>query len=148
MNLSLVVSTFYPDPYYMVVSRISLKRVHASSLCQDCTAGSTTEAEVIAASAAVNEVVHFRGLCGDLRLEQINATEIDINNTSCHDIANDYGSSSKTRHIARRRTRVQEFVHRGVARMNFVPSKRRQHRRFFPQCAGQGTVFNAIAVWS
>ena len=36
--------------------------VHASSRRQDCTAGSTTEAEVIAASSATNEVVHFAGL--------------------------------------------------------------------------------------
>ena len=96
--------------------------VHASSRRQDCTAGSTTEAEVIAASSATNEVVHFRGLCGDLRLEQVQATVVDIDNTSCNDIASDYGSSNKTRHIARRHMRVREFVHRGVVSMNVVPS--------------------------
>ena len=96
--------------------------IHASSRRQDCTAGSTTEAEIIAASSAVNEVDHFRGLCADLRLKQVNATEMDIDNTSCNDIASDYGSSAKTRHIARRHMRVREFVHRGVARMRVVPS--------------------------
>ena len=96
--------------------------IHCSSQRQDCTAGSTTEAEIIAASSAANEVVHFRGLLFDLRLEQLKPTVLDIDNSSCINVAEDYGSSSRTRHIARRHMRVREFVHRGILHTNLVPS--------------------------
>ena len=96
--------------------------IHASSRRQDCTAGSTTEAEIIAASSASNEIVHFRGLTHDLRLEQQAPTECDIDNSSCVNIAEDYASSNRTRHIARRHMRVREFTHRGVMRVRLVPS--------------------------
>ena len=79
-------------------------------------------AEIIAASSAANEVVHFRGLLFDLRLEQLKPTVLDIDNSSCINIAEEYGSSSRTRHIARRHMRVREFVHRGILHTNLVPS--------------------------
>ena len=65
---------------------------------------------------------HFRGLLFDLRLEQLKPTVLDIDNSSCINVAEDYGSSSRTRHIARRHMRVREFVHRGILHTNLVPS--------------------------
>ena len=91
--------------------------IHASSRRQDCTAGSTTEAEIIAASSAANEIIHFRGLAFDLRLEQLQPTECDIDNSSCVNVAEDYASSNRTRHIARRHMRVREATHRGIMRV-------------------------------
>ena len=96
--------------------------VHASSRRQDCTAGSTTEAEIIAASSAANEITHFRGLCFDLRLEQLLPTECDIDNSACVNVAEDYASSNRTRHIARRHMRVREATHRGIMRVRLVAS--------------------------
>ena len=96
--------------------------IHASSRRQDCTAGSTTEAEIIAASSASNEIIHFRGLAFDLRLEQLQPTECDIDNSSCVNIAEDYASSNRTRHIARRHMRVREATHRGIMRVRLVAS--------------------------
>jgi len=96
--------------------------IHASSRRQDCTAGSTTEAEIIAASSAANEIIHFRGLAFDLRLNQLQPTECDIDNSSCINIAEDYASSNRTRHIARRHMRVREATHRGIMRVRLVAS--------------------------
>ena len=96
--------------------------IHASSRRQDCTAGSTTEAEIIAASSASNEIIHFRGLAFDLRLEQLQPTECDIDNSSCVNVAEDYASSNRTRHIARRHMRVREATHRGIMRVRLVAS--------------------------
>ena len=104
------VRIFFSSPAPRAVGR----SIHASSWRQDCTAGSTAETEIIAESAASNEIVHFRGLCFDLRLKQLQPTECEIDNSSCVNIAEDYASSNRTRRIARRHMCVLDFTHRGV----------------------------------
>ena len=50
------------------------------------------------------------------------ATECDIDNSACVNMAEDYASSNRTRHIARRHMRVREATHRGIMRVRLVAS--------------------------
>ena len=55
-------------------------------------------------------------------MEQLLPTECDIDNSACVNVAEDYASSNRTRHIARRHMRVREATHRGIMRVRLVAS--------------------------
>ncbi|KAK8672471.1 hypothetical protein V6N13_110839 [Hibiscus sabdariffa] len=66
---------------------------------QEIVAQSTTEAEYIAASAAVNQVVWLRKILTDLRHKQEEATKVMVDNKSTIDISENQVCFSITKHM-------------------------------------------------
>ena len=94
---------------------------HASKR-QPCVAGSSTEAEIVAASTCANEVVYFRGLARELGLEQLEPTPLLVDNSGAVALARDRKSCNKSRHIDRRFFKVRELHAAGVVKVDYVPT--------------------------
>ena len=69
---------------------------------QLCISLSTTEAEVMAASAAATEIVHQRGLMREMGIVLTEPTVLHVDNTSAVALIKDTKSCVRTRHIERR----------------------------------------------
>ena len=80
----------------------------AQSRRQDCTTGSSTHAEMVAASANSNDLMWSRGLCGELGLPQDEPTVMYVDAQNVLTITGNFVSSKQTRHIARRELIVRE----------------------------------------
>ena len=94
---------------------------HASKR-QPCVSGSSTEAEIVAASTCANEVVYFRGLARELGLEQLEPTPLLVDNSGAVALARDRKSCNKSRHIDRRFFKVRELHAAGVVKVDYVPT--------------------------
>ena len=77
---------------------------------QPCIAMSSTEAEIMAASLAALEAVYLRVLLSEIGLTQHDPTDLGIDNKGAYDMALDYVSNSKTKHIERRHLKIRELV--------------------------------------
>ena len=75
---------------------------------QDCTAGSSSHAEIIAASTVANEVRWIRGFLEELRVIQHEPTPQYMDNSAVYSLSRDFTSCSKTRHIERRHFVVRD----------------------------------------
>ena len=85
--------------------------IFAVSKRQDCAAGSSTHAEIVAASTIANEAVWLRGLLEEVLRPQRSPTPLFMDNSAVYSLSRDFSSSSKTRHIARRHFVVREHQH-------------------------------------
>ena len=84
-----------------------------SSKRQACIAMSSTEAEIIAASACALELVHFRSLLAEMGLPQ-GQTQLWVDNSGAVELSRDRKSCHRSRHVDRRYNRVdRKFVSRG-----------------------------------
>jgi hypothetical protein len=81
---------------------------------QQCIALSSTEAEVMAASAAATEVAYMREIFRDLGLCQSAATELYVDNTGAEMLAKERKVTSRSRHITRRFLKVREYMADGI----------------------------------
>jgi hypothetical protein len=86
----------------------------STSRRQDCTSGSSTHAEIIAASAGTNDVLWARGYLAEIGLPQERPTPFMVDAANVITLSQNLVSSKQTRHISRRdliiREREQEEV--------------------------------------
>jgi len=82
--------------------------IHAVSRRQDCITGSSTHAEVVAASANSNDIVWERGFLAEVGLPQVDPTPLMVDANNVLTLVHNLISSKQTRHITRR-----ELVVRG-----------------------------------
>ena len=80
----------------------------AQSRRQDCTTGSSTHAEMVAASANSNDIMWSRGMCEELGVPQIEPPRMYVDAQNVLTIAGNFVASKQTRHIARRELIVRE----------------------------------------
>ncbi len=90
---------------------------------QSITAQSTAEAEYVAASSATSEVLYLRKLLSELGMPQMSATTLFEDNQPCIQIANNPGTSARTKHIALRYHAVRERVANGEVKLVYVPTE-------------------------
>jgi hypothetical protein len=84
-----------------------------SSKRQPCIASSSTEAEIIAASAGAVEVIHVRNLLIEMGLPQTAPTKVYIDNSGAVELSRDRKSCHRSRHIDRRYFKIRELVAEG-----------------------------------
>ena len=97
--------------------------VMAQSRRQDCVTGSSTHAEVVAASSNSNDLLWSRGLCGELGMPQDEATVLWCDAQNVLTISSNFVSSKQTRHISRRELIVRERETEGHLRLEKVASE-------------------------
>ena len=95
---------------------------HAVSRRQDCSAESSTAAELVAASTFVGDIAYGVSVLNFVGLTQ-GTVEMDLDNQAAGDIAQDYSASNRTKHLARRDFRVREAVFTSRLSIRRVPTK-------------------------
>ena len=89
---------------------------------QDCVAGSSTHAEIVAASTVANEAVWAAGLLEEIGLPQLEPIVIYMDNSAVYNLSRDFASSSKTRHIERRHFIVRAYQHSRHVETRKIPT--------------------------
>ena len=90
---------------------------------QPTVALSTTEAEYMAACAAVQEAVYLRQLLSDLKFEQEGATVIFEDNKGCIDLSENPIHYKRTKHIDIRYHYIREKVESGEIKLTYIHSQ-------------------------
>ena len=85
--------------------------------------GSSTHAEIVAASSNSNDLLWSRGLCDELGLPQSGPTRMRVDAQNVLTIASNFVSSKQTRHIARRELIVREREIEGHLKLEKVPTE-------------------------
>ena len=80
---------------------------------QNCIAMSSTEAEIIAASACAVEIVHYRKLLEEMGLPQLEPTPLYVDNSGAVELSRDRKSCHRSRHVDRRYFKVRELAAEG-----------------------------------
>ena len=89
---------------------------------QACIAMSSTEAEIIAASAAAIESVHFRLLLEEMGLPQ-DASPLYVDNSGAVELSRDRKSCHRSRHVDRRYFKVRELEFEGKVKVEHIDTK-------------------------
>mgnify|MGYP005711840753 CR=1 FL=1 len=97
--------------------------VTAMSRRQDCITGSSTHAEIVAASTNSNDLLWSRGLSDELGLTQHEPTKMKVDAANVLTIASNFISSKQTRHISRRELIVREREIEGHLELDKVPTE-------------------------
>ena len=84
---------------------------------------SSTEAEIIAASACAVEIVHFRNLLVEMGLPQDKPTVLHVDNTGAVELSRDRKSCHRSRHVDRRYFKVRELYFAGQLRVEHIDTK-------------------------
>ena len=93
-----------------------------SSRRQQCISISTTEAEIVAASACATEIVFFRGMAREMGLPQHRPTPLGMDNSGAIELSRDRKSCHRSRHIDRRFFKVREYMAEGHIITFYVPT--------------------------
>jgi len=93
-----------------------------SSKRQPCIALSSTEAEIIAASACASEVAFVRALLSEMGLHQDAPTVLRVDNSGAVELARDRKSCHRSRHVDRRYFKVREFEALEIIKVEHVPT--------------------------
>jgi hypothetical protein len=93
-----------------------------SSKRQACIAMSSTEAEIIAASAAAIEIAHFRTLLREMGMPQDQPTPLQVDNSGAVELSRDRKSCHRSRHVDRRYFKVRELQAIGDIVVTHVPT--------------------------
>jgi hypothetical protein len=93
-----------------------------SSKRQACIAMSSTEAEIIAASAAAIEIAHFRTLLREMGMPQLQPTRLQVDNSGAVELSRDRKSCHRSRHVDRRYFKVRELQALGDLVVAHVPT--------------------------
>ena len=93
-----------------------------SSKRQPCIALSSTEAEIIAASACACEVAFVRALLSEMGLHQDAPTVLRVDNSGAVELARDRKSCHRSRHVDRRYFKVREFEALEIVKVEHVPT--------------------------
>ena len=86
----------------------------AISRTQDCITGSSSHAEVVAASTNSNDVMWASGFLGEIGLPQVDPVKLMVDAANVLTLAHNLISSKLTRHITRRELVVRERDNTGV----------------------------------
>ena len=89
---------------------------------QDCITGSSTHAEVVAASSTSNDTLWFRGAVGDMGLPQPLPTPLWVDAQNVLTLVQNLLSSNKVRHIKRRELIVREREAAGEVIVKKIPT--------------------------
>ena len=84
---------------------------------------SSTEAEIIAASANALEVKHFRALLMEMGLPMTEPTKLFVDNSGAVELSRDRKSCHRSRHVDRRYFKVRELSFEGVLRVEHIDTK-------------------------
>ena len=95
---------------------------HAVSRRQDCSAESSTAAELVSASTFVGDIAYGVNVLNFVGLTQ-GPVQMDLDNQPAGDIAQDYSASNRTKHLARRDFRVREAVFNSLLSIRRVASR-------------------------
>ena len=93
------------------------------SKLQPTVALSSSEAEYMAASAAVQEAVHMRSLLSSLDMEQHGAIKIYEDNQGCIALSENPVMHRRTKHIDIRYHFIRERVESGEVKLCYVPTE-------------------------
>ena len=93
--------------------------IHWSSKRQSCIAMSSTEAEIIAASACALELMYMRTLLNELGLPQ-DPTVLRVDNSGAVELSRDKKSCHRSRHVDRRYFKVRELAAEGHIRVEHI----------------------------
>ena len=93
------------------------------SQCQDLTAQSSQEAEIISLSEATRSVMHFRLLLEEMGFKQESPTIIYEDNNAAISFANGQGDFDRTKHIEIKHRLCVEKVEDGNITVNYVDTK-------------------------
>ena len=93
-----------------------------SSKRQACITVSSTEAEIVAASACAYELVHIRGLLFEMGLPQ-EATPVFVDNSGAVELSRDRKSCHRSRHVDRRYFKVRELCVEGQLHVEHIETK-------------------------
>jgi len=93
-----------------------------SSKRQACIALSSTEAEIIAASACAVELVHFRRLLAEMGFQQATSPQF-VDNSGAVELSRDRKSCHRSRHVDRRYFKVRELAFEGELRVEHIDTK-------------------------
>ncbi len=85
---------------------------------------SSTEAEIIAASACSLEIAHLRVLLGEMGLPQTSPTQLFVDNQGAVELSRDRKSCHRSRHVDRRYFKVRELAAEGVLRVESIDTLR------------------------
>ena len=96
--------------------------VQATSRKQDCVSGSSTHAEIIAASTNSNDVVWARGYLSEIGLPQDDPSEFNVDAANVITLVHNFIASKLTRHITRRECIVREREADKTLAVNKVPT--------------------------
>ena len=107
----------------MLSSCLLRAAIVAVSRRQHCIAMSSTEAEIIAASACSVEIVHFRRLLEEMGLKQEWPTELKVDNSGAVELSRDRKSCHRSRHVDRRYFKVRELNAAEVLAVEHVPTE-------------------------
>ena len=91
-----------------------------SSKRQPCIALSSTEAEIIAASACACEVIFVRTLLSEMGLHQEAPTTLRVDNSGAVELSRDRKSCHRSRHVDRRFFKVRELEALGIVKVEHV----------------------------
>ena len=100
--------------------RLAGGTAHAVSRKQDCTAGSSAGAEIVAASSLCDDIVHARGLLGYMNLPQSGPTILDVDNKAVYDVSRNYSATKQLRHLDRRAFRIREYTFSSIVAARLV----------------------------
>ena len=93
-----------------------------SSKRQPCIALSSTEAEIIAASACATEIIYVRTLLAEMGLMQESPTPLGVDNAGAVELARDRKSCNRSRHVDRRFFKVRELQASSVVQVHKIPT--------------------------
>ena len=96
--------------------------MQATSRKQDCVSGSSTHAEIIAASTNSNDVVWARGYLSEIGLPQDDPSEFNVDAANVITLVHNFIASKLTRHITRRECIVREREADKTLAVNKVPT--------------------------
>ena len=86
---------------------------------QACIAMSSTEAEIIAASACAQELVYFTKLASEMGLPQ-SRVKLFVDNSGAVELSRDRKSCHRSRHVDRRYFKVRELVAEGLITVEHI----------------------------
>ena len=104
------------------VVRFAGMPISYNSSRQKCIAGSSTEAEIIAASHAAFEIKYLRGLMAEMGFVMDAPTVLHVDNSGAVELSRDHRSCQRSRHIERRYLRVRELALLGLVTVKFCPT--------------------------
>ena len=87
---------------------------------QQCISLSSTQAEIMAASAAATEIVYQRSLMREMGIVLDKPTVLYVDNTSAIAVAKDARSCVRTRHVERRYLKIRELIDAGHIELRYV----------------------------
>ena len=89
---------------------------------QACICMSSTEAEIVAASACAVEMIHVRRLLDEMGLPQ-ETTRLYVDNSGAVELSRDRKSCHRSRHVDRRYFKVRELCFEGQLRVEHIDTK-------------------------